>query len=392
MRKLILTKKPAITEELKRIGVDPDAYSIFINKVDSLALKFDGLSCPQVNVLKQTALICGADAAIPKSAYKGGRGRKFPLILFANRREIEKIEHRLREQPWMEKIREKLDTILSETPPPTLRINRKKLILDRTHIMGIVNLTPDSFYSGSCHTTASVVEKVITEMVKEGVDFIDIGAESTRPGSVPVDEKEEMYRLKLVLPMVMKLTRVPVSVDTYKARVAALAIDYGAGIINDISGLRFDNKMARVIARKRASVVIMHMKGKPRTMQRNPYYKDLMHEIHSFFEERIDYAVESGIERDRIVIDPGLGFGKRLEDNYTIINRLAEFRDLNRPVLTGHSRKSFIGKPFNLSPDHRLEGTLGVESLLINNGASILRVHDVLEARRVALLVDRIVR
>jgi dihydropteroate synthase len=392
MRRLILNKKPVIAEELKRIGVDPEAYAIFMNKVHSLALKFEGLSCPQVNVLKQTALICGADAAIPKNAYKGGRGRKFPLILFANRREIEKIEQRLREQPWMGKIRGKLDTVLSDAPMPTLKINRKKLILDHTYIMGIVNLTPDSFYSGSCYTTASVIEKVVTEMVRDGVDFIDIGAESTRPGSTPVDEKEEMRRLRLVLPLVMKLARVPVSVDTYKASVAALAIDCGASIINDISGLRFDNKMTRVIARNRASVIIMHMKGKPRTMQRNPYYEDLMHEIHSFFEERIGYAVESGIERDRIMIDPGLGFGKRLVDNYTIVNRLAEFKDLDRPILAGHSRKSFIGKPFNLSPDQRLEGTLGVESLLIDNGASILRVHDVLEAKRVALLVDKIVR
>jgi dihydropteroate synthase len=387
-----MKKKPAINDELKHIGVDPQAYSIFVDKADNLLLRFDGLSCPQVNVLKQTALICGADAAIPKSAYKGGRGRKFPLILFANRRELRKIRQRLNEQPWMGKIREKLDIVLSDTAVPVLKINRRELTLDRTHIMGIINATPDSFYGSSSHTTAAVVGKVVTEMVEEGVDFLDIGAESTRPGSIAIDEKEEMRRLRMVLPLVMKLTRVPVSIDTYKAKVAALAIDHGVSMINDISGLRFDRKMARLIARNRTSVIIMHMKGKPRTMQRNPHYDDLMREIHGFFHERIAYAVDSGIERDRIVIDPGLGFGKRLEDNYTIINRLAEFKDLNRPLLVGHSRKSFVGKPFNLSPDYRLEGTLGIEALLIDNGASILRVHDVLEAKRVAQLVDKIVR
>ncbi|UCD18846.1 MAG: dihydropteroate synthase [candidate division WOR-3 bacterium] len=392
VRRLFPENKSAVREELKRIGVDQRAYSIFADKADNLLLKFEGLSCPQANVLKQTALICGADAAIPKSAYKGGRGRRFALILFANRRELRKIRQRLCEQPWLDKITDKLDHVLKDDGTPVLKINRRLLKLERTYIMGIINLTPDSFYSGSSHTTKSVVEKVVTEMTSEGVDFIDIGAESTRPGSLPVNEREEMRRLNMVLPAVMKIATVPVSIDTYKAKVAALAIDHGVSIVNDISGLRFDKKMAPLIARKRAGVVIMHMKGKPKTMQRNPRYNDLMHEIHRFFKERIAYAVDSGIEPDRIIVDPGLGFGKRLEDNYTIINRLAEFKDLNRPVLVGHSRKSFVGKPFDLSPEHRLEGTLGIEALLIANGASILRVHDILESKRVAQLVDKIVR
>jgi dihydropteroate synthase len=392
MRQLVLDRKSTIVEELRRINVDPDAYSIFINKAQNVVLKFDALSCAQAHILKQTALICGADSAIPKTAYKGGRGRKFPLILFANRRELKKIAQRLGEQPWMNRVRQAIIKVLSDTALPTLRIGKKRIVFDRTHIMGVINVTPDSFYGGSRYTTISIVERAVSEMTAEGADFIDIGAESSRPGSDPVDEKEEMRRLKSILPTVMKNTHVPVSVDTYKARVAKLAIDNGARIINDVSGLSFDKRMPEIIARHRATLIIMHMKGKPKTMQRNPKYKDLMHEIHGFLEKKIALAVESGIDPERIAVDPGLGFGKQLEDNYVIIRRLAELRDLNRPILVGHSRKSFIGKPFRLTPEQRLEGSLGVESLLINNGASILRVHDVLEAKRVARLIDLIER
>ena len=392
MRKLLLDKKATILEELKRINVDPDAYSIFINKADNLTLKFDNLSCAQVHILKQTALICGADAAIPKIAYRGGRGKRFPLILFANRRETERIEYRLREQPWMNSVREQLRIVLSDSVRPTLRIGRKKIIFNRTYIMGVINITPDSFYTGSRYTVAAIVERVVSDMTAQGADFIDIGAESTRPGSDPVEEKEEMRRLRQLLPVVMKHTHLPVSVDTYKSGIAALAIDKGASIINDISGLTFDKRMPKVIAQNQTSLVIMHMKGKPKTMQKNPQYHDLMHEIHSFFEKRVAYAAKSGIDQERIIVDPGLGFGKRLEDNYVIIRRLAELKNLNRPILVGHSRKSFIGKTFKLSPEQRLEGSLGVEALLIKNGASILRVHDVHEAKKVATLIDIIER
>ena len=392
MRELICDNKKTVIDELLKIGVDPDAYPIFIKKAQCRALKFFRLSCAQVNVLKQTALICGADVAVPKNAYKGSRGKKFNTILFANLREIEKMEARLSEQPWMEDIRSQLKEILYNVQEPTLRIGRRKYVMDRTYIMGVINLTPDSFYSGSRLNDLSIIEEVVSEMTEEGVDFIDIGAESTRPRSMPVDEKEEIRRLKSVLPLVSKVTRIPISVDTYKAKVAALAIDHGASIINDISGFRFDKRMMKIIARNRVSTVIMHMKGKPRNMQKDPQYGDLMHEIYSFLEQRIDLGVEAGIDRDRIMIDPGLGFGKRLTDNYAIIKRLAELKHLARPILVGHSRKSFIGEPLGLVPEKRLEGTLGVEALLIANGASILRVHDVMEAKRVASLMDLILR
>jgi dihydropteroate synthase len=392
MRRLIVDSRKTLIEELKRIGVDPQAYAIFADKTQTMILKFSALSCAQAHIFKQTALICGADAAIPKKAYQGGRGRKFPLILFANRREIDKIAQRLREQPWMDSISRELKAVLANNKQPVLKIGNRKFDSGRTYIMGIINVTPDSFYGGSRYTDNSIIERVASDMTAEGADFIDIGAESTRPGSEPVNEKEEMRRLKYVLPLVIKNTSVPISVDTHKSRVATMALDHGASMINDISGLTFDPKVAQVVARNKASLIIMHMKGKPKTMQKNPQYKDLMQEIYCFLDSRVASAMGAGVERERIVIDPGLGFGKRLEDNYTIVRRLGELGGLNRPIIVGHSRKSFIGKPFKLAPENRLEGSLALQALLIKNGASILRVHDVLEAKRVAELIDLIER
>ena len=389
---MILNSTELVVKELERIGVDKNAYPLFVNKAKHMAVKFEGLSCAQANILKQTALICGADLAIPKTAYRGGQRKKIAAILFANCREIEKIEKRLIEQPWMNSIREQLNTLLDVEHDPILKIGRKEIKFNRTYIMGVINITPDSFYSGSQYTTKIMVEKVATAMEEEGADFIDIGAESTRPGAAPLEAKEEIERLKKVLPGLFKNVSIPISVDTYKADVAAFAIDHGARIINDISGLRFNKKMPKIIAKNRVNLIIMHIKGTPKTMQINPQYDDLMDEVYHYLKQKIDFAVQSGIKRSRIIIDPGFGFGKRLEDNYEIIRRLRELTIFDRPVMVGHSRKSFIGKPFNLDPEQRLEGTLGVEALLIKNGASILRVHDVHEAKKVAMLIDKIER
>ena len=392
MRKLILADDEFTTRELERIGVDPDAYGLFLKKSNHRVFKFGNISCAQAHVLKQTALVCGADVAIPKHAYQGGKKRNFCAILFANLREIEKMIKRLEEQPWMRPISDELSAVLFDKAPPTLKIGKEEIKFDRTYVMGVINVTPDSFYSGSRYTTNEVLERVAKEMVEEGADFVDIGAESTQPGIEPIDEEEEIRRLEAVLPTLARNLNIPISVDTYKSKVAAYAIDQGASIINDISGLGFDKRMAKLVAKNKVGVVIMHIKGTPKTMQLNPTYDDLMGEIHNYLHDRIDFALQSGINRESIMIDPGLGFGKGLEDNYEIIRRLNELTLLGRPIVVGHSRKSFIGGPFKLAPEQRLEGTLGVEALLIANGASVVRVHDVQEAKRVAMLIDRISR
>ncbi len=390
MRKLVLDRDDFVTRELALIGVDQDAYGLFLKKSGHQVLKFENMSCAQANVLKQIALVCGADVAIPKNAYQGGGRKKFCAILFANEREIEKMMGRLKEQPWMKSIGDELSAIFTDQAARILKIGKEEIRFDRTFVMGVVNVTPDSFYSGSRYTTNAVLERVAKEMVEEGADFIDVGAESTQPGIEPIDEEEEIRRLEAVLPTLVRNLKIPISVDTYKSKVAAFAIDQGASLINDISGLGFDKRMARLIAKNKVGLVIMHIKGTPKTMQLNPVYDDLMGEIYNFLKTRLDFALQSGISGESIMIDPGLGFGKKLEDNYEIIRRLAELKLLGRPIVVGHSRKSFIGAPSSLPPEQRLEGTLGVEALLIANGASVVRVHDVQEAKRVAMLVDRI--
>jgi dihydropteroate synthase len=395
MHNLLNLGSDRLLRELKEIGVAPEAYSIFLKKSTCLIIKITELTAAQTNILKQIALICGADVAIPRDAYFGSRKRKFAVLIFANVREIEKMLTRLAEQPWMEKINSILSSVIKPPKIPVLKIGSDEISFHRTYVMGIINLTPDSFYSGSRYTTASTVKKVIEEMENEGADFIDIGAESTRPGARILSEKEEIERLKSVLPIALKTTKIPISIDTYKADTARYALDQGVKLVNDISGLGFykpNKRLARTIAKYKACVVIMHIKGTPKMMQINPQYGNLMQEIKDYLQQRIDFAFDMGIDINRIIIDPGLGFGKRLEDNYEIIERIAELRVFDRPIMVGHSRKSFIGNPFNLTAEERLEGTLGVEALLIKNGASIIRVHDIAEAKKVAQLIDKIVR
>ena len=273
-----------------------------------------------------------------------------------------------------------------------LQCGNKKLDLSsRTHIMGILNVTPDSFSDGGeFYQPEQAIERGI-QMAEEGADIIDIGDESTRPGAEPISTEEELQRLVPVLEGLLKKVAVPISIDTYKSSVAETALKAGAHIMNDISGLRFDPQMKDVVAKYRVPVVIMHIKGEPRNMQQNPYYDDLIGEIYGYFDESIRIAEGAGIKRENIIIDPGIGFGKRLMDNYEILRRLYEFQGLGCPILIGPSRKSFIGKVLDLPPDQRLEGTIAAVAIGIQNGAHIVRVHDVKEISRACRIIDLLV-
>ncbi|MEO0206295.1 MAG: dihydropteroate synthase, partial [candidate division WOR-3 bacterium] len=209
MRKLINLRNEQFIKELRDIGVAPESYPIFLKKANYQVIKITHLSAAQANILKQTALICGADVAIPKNAYFGSKKRKFSVIVFANLREIEKMTNRLNEQPWMEEISRQLSEIVKPPKSPVLKIGNEEITFQRTYIMGIINLSPDSFYSGSRYTAISTIKKVIEEMEQDGADFIDIGAESTRPGAKVLGEKEEIERLKSVLPIATRTTKIP---------------------------------------------------------------------------------------------------------------------------------------------------------------------------------------
>ena len=262
----------------------------------------------------------------------------------------------------------------------------------RTYIMGILNVTPDSFFDGGKFFNVDEAVERGVKMAEEGADIIDIGGESTRPGSESISLEEELSRVIPVIEGLSKEIEVPISIDAYKSIVVKKALDSGASMINDISALRFDPEMKKIAAQYKVPIVLMHIKGTPKNMQENPYYDDVMKEISFYLKESITIAKDSGIEEDKIIIDPGIGFGKRLEDNLDILKNLSMLKSLGKPILVGPSRKSFIGKVLDLPPEERLEGSLGALAVAILNGANLVRVHDVKESSRVAKLVDAIKR
>jgi dihydropteroate synthase len=257
--------------------------------------------------------------------------------------------------------------------------------------MGILNVTPDSFSEGGLYFDKSAAIKRAIQMVEDGADIIDIGGESTRPGAESVTVEEELRRTIPVIEALAKGVKVPMSIDTYKSEIAKRALDAGASMVNDVSGLRFDPEMPDVVSGYKVPVVIMHIKGRPKDMQQNPVYEALIPEIMDYLREGIKIARQSGISEDKIIIDPGIGFGKTFDHNLCIIKHLREFTFLEKPILIGPSRKAFIGNILgNVSPTERLEGTAAAVAVSIINGANIIRVHDVKEMVKVAKIADAI--
>ena len=259
-------------------------------------------------------------------------------------------------------------------------------------VMGILNVTPDSFSDGGRFFSNSSIAAQIDTMVESGADIIDVGGESTRPFAEPVSIEDELTRVLPAIRMIRQRSPIPISIDTTKAEVAGKALDEGADIINDISALRFDRNMIGLVRESGVPVIIMHMQGTPSDMQVDPHYDDVVAEIKNFFKERLAWAAENGVPGKRIVIDPGIGFGKTVGHNLSILKRLAEFSELGCPVLIGHSRKAFIGKLLGTEVDKRDAATAAVSALCAMKGVSILRVHDVkmtVEAVRLAEAINK---
>lgn len=289
-----------------------------------------------------------------------------------------------------------IDSLLDNYLRSDYKIDCRGKVLNlgsRTHIMGILNVTPDSFSDGGLYADQTRALEHAREMVSQGADILDIGGESTRPGADPLTEEEELRRIIPIIERLSTEIAAPISVDTYKSSVARKALDAGASIVNDISGLRFSPDMTQVVADYGAAVVIMHIKGTPRDMQVNPVYRDVVGEIMDHLEKSAGIALKAGIARDRIMIDPGIGFGKTLEHNLTILERLDEFRGLGFPIVLGTSRKRFIGMVLDISePKDRIEGSAATVALGIQGGARIVRVHDVGYMAKVARMSDAIVK
>ena len=260
----------------------------------------------------------------------------------------------------------------------------------RTLIMGVVNVTPDSFSDGGRWLDPAAAAERALELEAAGADLVDIGGESTRPGAAPVPAEEEIARVVPVLERLSGKLRVPISIDTWKGPVARAAFAAGAEVLNDISALRFDPELAAAAASSSGPVVLMHIRGTPRDMQESPVYADVVGEIAAYFRERIAWAAGRGIAPGRLILDPGIGFGKTLAHNLEILRRLRELASLGRPLLVGPSRKSFLGAILGRPPGERLMGTAAAVAAAIFSGAHLVRVHDVREMREVAAVADRI--
>ena len=380
---------------LEQLGVATEGVKIMAPKTLYFAVKLSNVGLRAANILKQNMLAYGGDIALPKDAYYLNV-EETDLVILGTLKHFEQlcmslVDHEIDLTYIADEIKETL--VKYESHAQVLRLGDLSFDLsERTYIVGILNITPDSFADGGRHKDVRAAIDHGLEMIEEGADVIDIGGESTRPGAEPIDLDEEIRRVIPVIEGLSKKTKTPLSIDTYRYEVAKQALDAGVLMVNDISGLRADKNMAKLVADRNIPAVIMHMQGTPQNMQENPEYQDVMGEIIAFLRERTEIALREGVLKERIIVDPGIGFGKTLNHNLEIMNRLSELKSLGFPILTGTSRKYFIGLTLDLPVEERLEGTAATVAYSIVQGANIIRVHDVKEMVRVARMTDAMVK
>ncbi|MBN2072966.1 MAG: dihydropteroate synthase [Actinobacteria bacterium] len=383
--------------EFGKIGSTAAGSNIMLNKLFPAAIKVKNLRSPAINILKQEMLARGGDVVTSRDVLLDPEGRS-DVIILGTRRSFEGLVEKIKMQQFgLNQLSLELSTFIKsmEAFParPEVSISTRTFNTgEQAIIMGILNVTPDSFYDGGNYDRKEKAFKRIEELINEGAHIIDVGGMSSRPGSVPVSIKEEIDRVIPVIKYISTNHDVLISVDTYRPEVARLAAGAGAHIVNDISSFSMDPRMLETVLETGVSVVLMHMKGTPENMQDSPVYENVVEEISGYLRERINLAVSAGIKRDRIIIDPGIGFGKTCGHNLNILNKISEFRMLGCPVMVGASRKSFIGAVLGLPADQRLEGSLAAAVWAIINGADILRVHDVGETIRAVKLVKSIMK
>ncbi|MBC8312816.1 MAG: dihydropteroate synthase [Candidatus Cloacimonetes bacterium] len=394
MNRILSIKKPEeIKEELKKIGVTSGGIISMAPKANSVALKLKNIKVGAANIIKQDMLSIGGDTAVSRGVVDG-KVKKSDIIILGNLHKIKLLLKKLSHQDIFEipQICKSIENLIQiEVEFSTKKLTARKYILplDRTLIMGILNVSPDSFYDGGKYSTLDSALFQIEKMLKDGADIIDIGGESTRPYSEKISVEEEISRVIPIIEKCVSNFDIPISVDTYKSEVAKSALQTGVHIVNDISALRFDKKMAATIAKYQdVPVILMHIKGTPKNMQDNPTYDDVVEKILDYLAESINIAEDAGINGENIIIDPGIGFGKRVEDNVKIIQKISEFRSLDKPILLGCSNKSFIGKILDAEKNDRLEGTFAANSFGILNGVNIIRVHEVAQHKKLVQMLD----
>jgi len=384
---------------MKDINVDGYGIKIMLPKAISHLVKLHSVSNITANILKQEMLSLGGDVAVARGALTG-QTRKTDCLLMGTLSQFNRLHDKLARQPFgLNGLARELSSTLDRYQQDNFILSLGKYRLNlarRPQIMGVINVTPDSFsgdglYQNSRFTVDSsqYIIDFAQQMVRDGADIIDIGGESSRPNALPVTLKEELARVIPVIKTLARKITVPISIDTHKPEVARAALDNGAAIINDITGLR-NSRMIKLAAQHRCGVVIMHMRGMPQTMQIDPKYDSLIDDIIVYLDTAIRKALDGGVQFDKIIVDPGIGFGKTKEHNLGILKYLSDLKVLGRPIMVGPSRKSFIGKILHVEPQERTFGTVSACVLAVKNGAKLVRVHDVRAVKQALSVLNAI--
>ncbi|MCQ2359033.1 MAG: dihydropteroate synthase [Phascolarctobacterium sp.] len=370
-----------LTSAINGIGAHQASLPIFANKAEIIPLKLIDVRTPAANVIKQEMLACGGDAVTPVSTILN-KDKYVNVLLLGTRKHYNILIKKLEIMGFfgMSEIAQELHEALNPKPLITRLADGRELTYEKMRVMGILNVTPDSFYAGSRVDIDTVVKKA-GEMLAQGADILDIGGESTRPGSDSVSQEEEARRILPAIEAIRKTyPQVIMSVDTYRAEVAEAAIMRGADIINDISAMEADKNMIRTVIRMNAPIILMHMRGTPKNMQSNCEYKDVVSEVATYLYDRAKLLAERGIGKDKIILDPGIGFAKNVEQNLLLMRDLETLTSFGYPVLLATSRKSTIGKVLGDIPaEERLAGTIATSCQAVYAGAQMVRVHDVKE-------------
>lgn len=380
---------------LAEVDVDPAGRAIMVPKLRHHLLRLREVPLKAAILLKQEMLARGGEAAVARGVASLSV-ETTDLLLSGTESQLHSLIGKLRTQPfglkgWAGELETVLDRLAKNERPRVLELPRHPLSLGRkTYVMGILNVTPDSFSDGGRYNTTDAAVARAERLVEEGAEVLDVGGESTRPGAPTVSAEEQMARLLPVLRRLEGRLPVPISIDTTSAAVARAVLEAGAEIINDISGLKAEPAVAEVTAEYGGGLVVMHRKGESTVMQQNPVYQDLWGEILSYLEGSVQTAEVAGIPRSRLVVDPGVGFGKTLPHNLEILRHLEELGVLGLPVLVGTSRKTFLGQLLDLPVDQRVEGTLATVVLAAAQGADFVRVHDVKETVRAVRVAEAI--
>lgn len=392
---LLKINKELLEQAIASIGAHPASLPIFANKAEMLPFKLLQVRTPAANILKQEMLAAGGDAVVPTGCILNA-DKYVDVLLLGTRKHYALLLKKLEVMGYfgLSKVKAELEQALNPAPVVTTLADGRQLTYDEMCVMGILNITPDSFYAGSRVPQMQAVLERAGQMLADGAGILDVGGESTRPGSDSVSGEEERSRVVPVIAALRKeYPEAVISVDTYRASTAEAALDAGADIINDVTAMEADADMAALVVRSKAPIILMHMRGTPKNMQQNCEYGDVVQEVATYLAERANILREQGVGADKIILDPGIGFAKNKEQNLLLMRDLTTLTSFGYPVLLAASRKTVVGQVLGgLPPEERLEGTIATSMQAVYAGAQMVRVHDVKEHARAIRMLEAILR